>query len=106
MSLGLFDPTEPARTTVTKEEAGLQGRFEGLRGGLTLPNILQPLGQRGREANREGSSEFGAVQPHHTSLNHCDKEGSEAYREGSSEVGALWFVYIPDALFTSGFGVC
>ena len=89
-----------------------------------MPNILQPLGQRERQANREGLSEFGAVRPHQTSSNHCDEEGSQAYREGSSEVGAqqlqpqrqpkrskkklnpLWFVYIPDALFTSVFSVC
>lgn len=35
-------------------------------------NLLEPLLQKGKQAYREGSSEFREVQPHWTSLNHCD----------------------------------
>ena len=30
----------------------------------------------GKQAYREGSSEFGAVRPHRTHSNHCDEGGS------------------------------
>ena len=34
-------------------------------------NLLEPLCSSGKHAYREGSSEFGVVRPHQTSLNHC-----------------------------------
>ena len=43
-------------------------------GRSTSPN-LEPVRQRGKQAYREGLSEFGAVRPHQTSSNHCDEGG-------------------------------
>ena len=70
-TLGRFDLTKPPRTTVTKRDAGIQGRFEWVRGGCNTPNILASLWRRGKQ----GSSEFEAVQCHWTFSNHCDKGG-------------------------------
>ena len=38
----------------------------------------------GKQAYREGSSEFGAVRPHRTNWNHCDEGGS--WPEGKGRV--------------------
>ena len=43
VSLGRFDLTEPPRTTVTKRDAAIQGRFERVWGGSNTPNLLESL---------------------------------------------------------------
>ena len=76
-------------------------------------DLLEPLCSSGKHAYSEGSSEFGVVRPHRTSLNHCVQvgnmptgkvqvstgieplqtslcsSGKHAYREGSSEFGVV-----------------
>ena len=93
-----FDLPEPPRTTVMKGEAGLKGNLEGVREGLTAPNILEPLCCRGKQAYREGLSEFVAVRPHGTTSNHIAKptgsfhmsSGRFGHFEPHRTTGRLW----------------
>ena len=114
VSLGRFDYTEPPRITMKKGKAGLQGRsrttfieppqttvmkgeagrkgsLESVRGGSTALNLLEPLCCRGKQAYREGSSEFGADRPHRTSSNHCDEGGCR--HTGKVRVSSVRFEY-------------
>ena len=78
--------TEPSRTTVTNGEAGLQGSFEWVWGGSTTSNLLEPLWWRGKLVGRAVWSEFGEVQLHQTFSNHCDVGGSRPIRIGVQSV--------------------
>ena len=85
--LGRFYLTEPPRTIVTKGDAGLQGRFEWVRGGSNTPNLLEPLWRREKQAYRGW---FERVPGGSTSPNLFEplwQRGMQAYREGSIEFG-------------------
>ena len=52
-------------------------------------DLLELLCSSGKHAYREGSSEFGVVRPHQTSLNHCVQVGSMP--TGKVQVSSGWF---------------
>ena len=99
---GRFDHTKPPRTTVLKGEAGLKGSLELVRGGSTAPNLLEPLSCRGKQAYREGSSEFEAVRPHRTSSNHCDEGGGRHTGKDRVRSGRFEYTEPPRITVTKG----
>ena len=62
MSSGWFNSSEPVRTIVQHVKPCLQWSLTWVRGGSTLPNLIEPLSSRGNMDRRIISHEFGVVQ--------------------------------------------
>ena len=58
--------------------------------------------RRGKQAYREGSSEFGAVRPHRTSSNHCDEGGCRHTGKDRVSSGRFEYTEPPRITVTKG----